>query len=169
MVVQFNKTVPLTRVVVDYIGLGNITDYYLTKGDMLSHLIGSKETKIQDVKVKIYTYELDENNEPVEVEDNVWYTHTINNEGKHIEVTNPLINDSTKAQTLAEWLGLYYDNNASYECDYRGDPRLNAIDIIKVEDDYLNNLQTEITKATLTFNGGFKGQLEMRKAVNEQT
>ena len=169
MEIVFNKSTPITRVAIDYIGLGNLTDYFLSKGDMLSHLIGSKEDKIQDIKVKIYSYELDENNEPREIEDDVWYTHTINTEGRHIEVTNPLIHTSAQAQTLAEWIGFYYDNNAVYECDYRGDPRLNAMDIIKVEDDYLNNLQTEIIKATLTFNGGFKGELTMRKAVNEQT
>lgn len=168
IVIEFTRTTPYTRVVVDYLGLGNLTNYYLSKGDMTSHLIGSIETKIADVSVKIYTYENDGNNEPQEVEDDVWYKHTINTDGRHIEVTNPLISTSAQAQTVAEWLGFYYDNNKTYDCDYRGDPRLNATDIIKIEDDYLNNLQAEITKATLTFNGGFKGKLEMRKAVNER-
>lgn len=168
MVVEFTKTTPYSRVVVDYLGLGNLTDYYLDKGNMMSQLVGSIETKIADVSVKIYSYTQDGDNEPEEVDDDVWYKHTINSNGRHIEVTNPLINTAAQAQLLAEWLGLYYDNNYSYECDYRGDPRLNATDIIKIEDDYLNNLQAEITKATLTFNGAFKGSLEMRKAVNEQ-
>lgn len=168
MVLEFTKTAPYSRVVVDYLGLGNLTDYYLNKGDMMSRLIGSIETKIADVSVKIYSFTQSGSDEPQEVEDDVWYKHTINNEGRHIEVTNQLIHTAAQAQAVAEWIGLYYDNNRTYECDYRGDPRLNAMDIIKVEDDYLNNLQVEITKATLTFNGGFKGKLEMRKAVNEQ-
>ena len=167
MRVAFTVAYPYSRVSVDYLGIGNLTDYLLDKNTMTSRLIGTKETEIKDVRVKRFSYQLDENNKPVEVKDDVWYTHTINPTGQHIEVKNPLISSQTMAQNLAEWLGVHYDNNYTYEVDYRGEPRLNATDIIKVEDDYMNNLQTEITKSTLKFDGGYSGTLEMRRAVND--
>jgi hypothetical protein len=71
------------------------------------------------------------------------------------------------AEDLAEWLGTHYKNNYTYEVDYRGDPRLNAADVIKLEDEYINNLQVRIDRAKLEFNGAFKGHLDMRRAMRE--
>ncbi len=165
MTVEFTKGSPNSRIVVDYMSLGNITDYLLDKDTMTSNLIGTKEELVKDVKVKIYTYVNDSENNPQEVEDDVWYTNTINSQGVHQEVSNPLIDNSTLAQDVAEWLGSFYGNNFSYEVSYRGDPRLNAADIIKLEDEYINNLQVSIGKATLSYNGAFSGKLDMRRAM----
>ena len=167
MNLEFTKGGENARVVVDYIGLGNITDYLLDKDNMTSYLLGTKEEQIKDVNVKIYTYILDENDNPQEVDDDVWHTETLNTTGRHIEVSNPLIGSEAQARSIAEWLGIYYINNYSYEVDYRGDPRLNAADIIKLEDEYINNLQVSIDSAKLTFNGAFSGQLQMRRAMRE--
>jgi hypothetical protein len=134
---------------------------------MTSQPLGNKEELVKDVTVKIYTYENDENNNPQMVEDDVWYTETLNSTGVHKEVTNPLISSNALAKDLAEWLGTHYKNNYSYEVDYRGDPRLNAADIIKLEDEYINNLQVSINKASLKFNGAFSGKLDMRRAMRE--
>ena len=127
----------------------------------------TREELVKDVSVKIYTYVLDENNEPQEVDDDVWYTLTLNTTGCHKEINNPLVDNQSLAEDLAEWLGVYYNNNFSYEVDYRGDPRLNAADIIKLEDEYINNLQVSIGTATLKFNGAFSGNLQMRRAMRD--
>lgn len=167
LTVTFTKGTPNTRINVDFVGLGNITDYRLDKDNMTSQLLGTREELVKDVQVKIYTYENDGDGNPQEVEDDVWYTETLNSTGVHKEVKNPLISSNALAKDLAEWLGTHYKNNYSYEVDYRGDPRLNAADIIKLEDEYINNLQVSINKASLKFNGAFSGKLDMRRAMRE--
>ncbi len=167
LTVTFTKGTPNTRVNVDFVGLGNITDYRLDKDNMTSQLVGTREEVVKDVRVKIYTFENDEDNNPQEVEDDVWYTETLNSMGIHKEVQNQLISSNAMAKDLAEWLGTHYKNNFSYEVDYRGDPRINAADIIKLEDEYINNLQVSVNKATLKFNGAFSGKLDMRRAMRE--
>ena len=42
---------------------------------------------------------------------------------------------------------------------------MNAGDIIFMESEVLNSLQTEIGKNTFTFNGAFGGNLELRRAL----
>lgn len=165
MKIEFTKAQPYTRIMLDYVGKTSVTGYLLDKDNMTSWLIGTREEQIKDIRVKIYTFQNDGDNNPQEVDDDVWYTETINSQGRHIEVRNQLISSSALAQTMAEWLGVYYDNNFTYEVDYRGDPRLNAADIIAVEDEYIDNLQTTIDEATLKYNGAFKGKLKMRRAM----
>lgn len=167
LTVTFTKGTPNTRINVDFVGLGNITDYRLDKDNMTSQLVGTREELVKDVQVKIYTYENDGDGNPQEVEDDVWYTETLNSTGSHKQISNPLISSNALAKNLAEWLGTHYKNNYSYEVDYRGDPRLNAADIIKLEDEYINNLQVSINKASLKFNGAFSGKLDMRRAMRE--
>ena len=167
LTITFTKGEPNTRINVDFVGLGNITDYRLDKDNMTSKLVGTKEELVKDVRVKIFTFQNDENDIPQEVEDDVWYTEVLNSTGVHKEVRNPLISSNAMAKDLAEWLGTHYKNNYSYEVDYRGDPRINAADIIKLEDEYINNLQVSIGKATLKFNGAFSGSLDMRRAMRE--
>lgn len=167
MTLEFTKAVPNTRINVDFIGLGNITDYFLKKDDMTSQLIGTREELVKDVKVKIYTFENDSQGNPQVVDDDVWYTYPLNSVGVHKEITNQLVSSEDMAKELAEWLGTYYQNNYSYEVDYRGDPRLNAADVIKLEDEYVNNLQVSIYKSQLEFNGAFKGNLAMHRAMRQ--
>jgi hypothetical protein len=167
LTITFTKGEPNSRINVDFVGLGNITDYRLDKDNMTSQLVGTREELVKDVQVKIYTYENDGDGNPQEVEDDVWYTETLNSTGSHKQISNPLISSNALAKDLAEWLGTHYKNNYSYEVDYRGDPRLNAADIIKLEDNYINNLQVSINKASLKFNGAFSGKLDMRRAMRE--
>lgn len=167
MKIEFTKTIPHARVAVDKVGLGNITDYILDKNNMTSQLIGTRVELVKDIRVKIYSFANDEQGKPQEVQDDIWYTHTINTTGVHKEVTNQLISTQAMAEDLAEWLGTHYKNNYTYEVDYRGDPRLNAADVIKLEDEYVNNLQVRIDRAKLEFNGAFRGHLEMRRAMRE--
>lgn len=167
LTITITKGAANSRVLVDYIGLGNITDYMLDKDNMTSFMVGTKEEMSKDVRVKVYTYQDDGQGNPEEVEDDVWYTESLNSTGVHREVKNPLISSLAMAQDLAEWLGVFYDNNFTYEVDYRGDPRLNAADIIRVEDDYKPNLQVAIAKAELKFNGAFSGTLQMHRAMKK--
>ena len=68
---------------------------------------------------------------------------------------------------LAEWVGNYYANNVTYDVEYRGEPRINATDIIYMENENEENqyIQAEITNHTLNFDGAFSGSLGLRRAI----
>lgn len=59
----------------------------------------------------------------------------------------------------------YYANNISYEVKYRGDPTLDAADIIYMESAVVNNLQVEVEKNKIEFNGSFSGNVDLRRAM----
>lgn len=164
--IEFTKGYPNNRILVNKIAFGDVSDYIIRKKDMLNHPVGYKEEKIKNVLVKIFSFENNEEGNPQEIEDDVYYLHNINIKGKNKVVENPLVSTEEHAQILAEWIGNYYYNNISYDVNYRGEPRLNAADIIYMESDFLSSLQVEIESSTLDFNGAFRGKLSLRRALN---
>ena len=165
MTFEFTKGYPQNRVLVNKITFGDLSDYVLTKNDMMSNPIGYKEKRVKAVKCKVFTYTADDEGNPQQIEDEVFVTKILNEIGEIKTVQNPLISTQAHAELLAEWIGNYYANNISYDVSYRGEPRINAADIIHMESDKLNNLQIEITKHTLKYNGSFSGSLELRRAL----
>lgn len=165
MVFEFTKGHPNNRVLVNQITFGDLSDYVLTKSDMMSQPIGYKEKKVKAVRCKIFTFENDTEGNPQEVEDSIFAIKVLNEVGEIKTINNPLISTQAHAELLAEWIGNYYANNISYDVDYRGDPRNNAADIIHMESDVLSNMQVEITKHTLKYNGAFSGSMELRRAL----
>lgn len=164
MVFEFVETLPHNRIVVDKVSFSDMSDYILTKSDMLSKPTGYKDKQVKAVQCKIYTF-YDDNGKPAEVEDNVFSVRALGVNGEVRTIQNPLVNTREHAEKLTEWIGNYYSNNISYDVEYRGDPRNNAGDIIHMESDKLNNLQVEITKHTIDYNGAFRGKMELRRAL----
>ena len=165
MAFEVTKGYPLNRVLIDKISFGALSDYVLTKSNMLENPIGLKEKRVKAVKVKVFTFSNDESGEPQEIQDNVFATKQLNPVGDIKTLNNPLVSTMEHAELLAEWIGNYYANNISYEVKFRGEPRLKGADIIHMESDKKNNLQVEVTKVKLSFNGAFNGELEMRRAL----
>ena len=133
---------------------------------MYDEPVAYREIRKKSVAVKIFSFENDEQGKPKEIEDNVHFAQPLNDTGEVIVFENQLIGTQEHAQLVAEWLGNYYANNVSYSISkFRGEPRLQAADIIHMENDYLPNLQIEISKRTFSFNGVFSGSIEARRAL----
>lgn len=162
---EITKAYPQNRVLIDKISFGDLSDYELKKDSMTENPYGYAERKTKDVFVKIYTFQNGEDNTPQVVEDNVYLKKSINNSGEIRYCENQLISTEDHARTVAEWLGNYYANNISYDVQYRGDPVLEAADIIFMESDIVNRLQVEVEKHKLNFNGAFNGTLQLRRAM----
>jgi hypothetical protein len=150
------------------VAFGQLSDYTLKKDDMMNNIVGTLQERVADISVKVFSFEPPEKEgeSPKQVEDDVNYTHTINNHGTHVKFENPLIGSLELAEQVARWLGNYYANNITYNVDYRGDPRIDSADIMFLENDYLNNLQVDVEKHTLKFNGAYSGTLDLRRALN---
>lgn len=165
---SFPSSKPYNRVVINKISFGNITDYVLKYSDMQDKPSCSFLEKVKDVSVRICSYTPSEkaNEGPKLVDDKVYYTKTINYQGSSVVFENPLIGDETLAKQVAEWLGNYYNNNVTYQVNYRGDPRIDSADIIFMDNDYLNNLQVSVEKHSLKFNGALSGKLDLHREIN---
>ncbi len=164
-----SKTKPHARVLINRVSFGNATDYRITKDLMTDRPIGSKEDRIKEVWVKIYTYENDSDGNAQEVDDRVYCVKTLNTTGDIKYVENPLISTRAQASLVGEWIANYYLNDVSYDISYRGDPRVQASDIIGLESDYLTNLQVVVVEHNLTFNGAFSGTINARRDVTLNT
>lgn len=162
---EFTKASPNNRVLVNRISFGDLTDYTLTRDCMLEEPVGYRERKTKSVSVRIFSFECDDTGKVNQLDDSKFYTLQINHMGTAVTFENQLIGTQEHAQQIAEWLGNYYANNVSYEVKYRGEPRLNAPDIIRMESEVLNNLQVEVTSHELSFDGALSGKVELRRAL----
>lgn len=88
---------------------------------------------------------------------------TLNSRGKTIKWENPLISDMTMATDLAEWLGEYYTAGIEYEYNTRGNPEIDANDIVYQENEFHKDMKVTIYRQTLNFNQSFSGKVTARR------
>lgn len=88
-----------------------------------------------------------------------------NAHGEEMLWNNPLISNIEHAKDVKDWIATHFLGDAEYEISWRGDPRIDAGDLIYLE---LKNRDTALTKIyqnTLNFNGAWSSVLKARKAV----
>lgn len=68
-------------------------------------------------------------------------------------VENPLITTRAHALTVGNWVKDWLSKRSKFELNWRADPRLDAGDIIKVEDKYGNN-SVRVTEFEFSYTGG---------------
>ena len=90
-------------------------------------------------------------------------TKYLNLKGKVITWENPLISNYTQADELAEWIKDYYTSGAEYEYATRGNPELDATDILYQENDYHKDMKVVISKHIIEFGTGLSGQITARR------
>ena len=92
------------------------------------------------------------------------YSEQINSTGTVEQWSNPLVSNDALASLLAEWIGDYYKNNATYDISYRGEPRLDVGDYAYLDDEYIENMMVQIISHDLSFNGALSGNITARLA-----
>lgn len=105
------------------------------------------------LEIKAYKYKIVEKYASVKL-------HEI---GKTIKWENPMISDMTMAQDLAEWIGDYYKSGIEYEYNSRGNPELDANDIIYQENDFHDGMKVKAYRVTLNFKQAFSGAITARR------
>ena len=90
-------------------------------------------------------------------------TKVLNNRGKTVKWANPLISDMTMATDLAEWLGEYYTAGVEYEYSTRGNPEIDANDIVYQENEFHDGMKVNIYRQTINFNQSFSGKVTARR------
>lgn len=161
---------PHDRVLVDFISLGYGTNFVLDRHSMMDNVLGESEETVREVKVRIFTFNNVQDSQTgtwrtEQVNDSVWYTVTIAPTGTSVEFENQLISTQAMAKDVAEWLGNYYKNDITYTTPYRGEPRIEASDYIKMENNYNDDLIVQVVKQEVSFGGAYSGNLTLRRAM----
>ena len=90
-------------------------------------------------------------------------TVSLNARGKTVKWKNPLISNTTMANELAAWLADYYTAGIEYEYDTRGNPELDATDIVYQENEFHNGMRVNIYRHTINFKQAFSGRVTARR------
>lgn len=90
-------------------------------------------------------------------------TVSLNARGKTVKWKNPLISNTTMANELAAWLGDYYTAGIEYEYDTRGNPELDATDIVYQENEFHDGMRVNIYRHTVNFKQAFSGRVTARR------
>lgn len=90
-------------------------------------------------------------------------TVSLNARGKTVKWKNPLISNTTMANELAAWLADYYTAGIEYEYDTRGNPELDATDIVYQENEFHDGMRVNIYRHTVNFKQAFSGRVTARK------
>lgn len=97
------------------------------------------------------------------VEESTTYIQTYNNldvsSGMEVTIDNPLITEMATLTRVAEVTKNYYLRRKSINVPYTGYPELETGDMLGFRTAY-GDFDAEVTKLSLTFNGGFNGTLD---------
>jgi hypothetical protein len=90
-------------------------------------------------------------------------TVSLNAHGKTVKWKNPLISNTTMANELVTWLADYYTAGIEYEYDTRGNPELDATDIVYQENEFHDGMRVNIYRHTVNFKQAFSGRVTARR------
>lgn len=90
-------------------------------------------------------------------------TVSLNARGKTVKWKNPLISNTTMANEIAAWLADYYTAGIEYEYDTRGNPELDATDIVYQENEFHDGMRVNIYRHTVNFKQAFSGRVTARR------
>ena len=88
---------------------------------------------------------------------------SLNTRGRVIKWSNPLLSDEQMANQLLQWLKEYYTSGIEYEYDTRGNPELDANDIVNQENEFHPDMQVCIYKYNMKFNNSFSASVIARR------
>lgn len=92
-----------------------------------------------------------------------YVTVSLNARGKTVKWKNPLISNTTMANELAAWLADYYTAGIEYEYDTRGNPELDATDIVYQKNEFHDGMRVNIYRHTVNFKQAFSGRVTARR------
>lgn len=91
------------------------------------------------------------------------YELTVGAVGETQKVNNPLIS-AARAPAVAKWIADYLQNRRVLSGEFRPDPRLDALDRIRNENQFAESIVV-VTEVKYTYNGAFRGSYEGRAGV----
>lgn len=90
----------------------------------------------------------------------------LNASGSRETWENPLVSDLVHAADLADWIGDYMKSDREYSLEYRGEPRIDANDIVFLENKYVPDMLIRVSDHTLKFNGALSCSITARRDMS---
>lgn len=234
MEIEFTKAYPNSKITIDNINVGNVSDYTIERScDIFENPIGERKNKVKTITIERNVYKEDAEvkelvSEEIEMsettmqqfvefgnasynlevvvenknitaeildksnfmavikftkntEEAITFEYKVNgnqykvtkylnptnhnDRGEEILWKNPLISASPHASDVQKWLAKHFLGDVEYEVSWRGDPRIDAGDLMYLE---LKNRRTAITRIyenALNFNGAWSSTTKLRKEV----
>ena len=130
------------------------TDYKINSFNSYSKSEITLSKPLKQVKVKVYTYNSDGHSTTTESS----YPTTVSNDikGEIVIIDNPLVTTETNPGALGEWLYAHLSHRMTLDSSWRADVRLDALDIVRNENDYSTN-RVRMTEVEFKYNGAFRG------------
>ena len=132
----------------------DITDYEITLYNSYNKSNIEMSKPLKEIVISYYDYSEEE---PTETE--IIIANEIN--GETIVIDNPLITSRDRAYIVGHWMRNYLKNRMILSSNWRADPRLDALDIVKNINDYTTH-NVRMTEIKYSYNGAFKGSGEGR-------
>lgn len=76
-------------------------------------------------------------------------------------MTNPLISSVDHAVKVSEWISDYYKKRVKMSVTYRGNPEIDADDLIYVQSQFSDYFPVRVTKTQIDYNGAIKGKVDL--------
>jgi len=102
--------------------------------------------------------------QPYSVSENI-YSMSLHEKGVEKDSKNPLISSKLMAMQQSEWLKDYYDDDLEYTLTYRGDPIIDADDLLYLENNFVSNNEIRVSEESISTSTGmdFNCQLIARR------
>lgn len=95
------------------------------------------------------------------IENTTTYSIAVNEIGKPVKISNPLISTKEHAERLKSWFLEYYGNDIEYRLTYRGDPVLDACDSIFIENQFVEDNLVRIESEELSTAAGMSNSNQL--------
>lgn len=130
------------------------TDYKINSFNSYSKSEITLSKPLKQVKVKVYAYTSGGESTTTEIS----YPTQVSNDikGEIVTIDNPLVTTDTNPGALGEWLYTHLSHRMALDSSWRADVSLDALDIVKHENDYSTN-RVRMTEVEFRYNGAFRG------------
>lgn len=143
------------------------TGVHLGIGDYFEDNEAGKEKKVKRITVSYYVPE------DSTVDARPDFVREMNGTGESVTVSNDFICSLEDGNRVMSYLVNYYDKRGTFECTFRGDPRLEPLDVITIDilnsDETVQTVTGTIISVENTYDGTFESTIECRYVTTDTT
>ena len=143
------------------------TGVHLGIGDYFEDNEAGKEKKVKKITVSYYVPE------DSTVDPRPDFVRAMNGTGESVTVSNDFICSLEDGNRVMSYLVNYYEKRGTFECTFRGDPRLEPLDVITIDilnsDETVQTVTGTIISVENTYDGTFESTIECRYVTSDTT
>lgn len=143
------------------------TGVHLGIGDYFEDNEAGKEKKVKKITVSYYVPE------DSTVDARPDFVREMNGTGESVTVSNDFICSLEDGNRVMSYLVNYYEKRGTFECTFRGDPRLEPLDVITIDilnsDETVQTVTGTIISVENTYDGTFESTIECRYITTDTT